>query len=89
MRYLPKKLLAAVLAGALTLSQAAAVFSDTSGHWVEGAISKWSEEYSIINGYDDGTFRPDASYLKFCRYKLEASAVGAALIQVEHFLQNL
>ena len=58
---LPKKLLAAVLAGALTASQAAAVFSDTSGHWAEGAISKWSEEYSIINGYDDGTFRPDAS----------------------------
>ena len=58
---LPKKLLAAVLAGALTASQAAAVFSDTSGHWAEGAISKWSEDYSIINGYDDGTFRPDAS----------------------------
>lgn len=58
---LPKKLLAAVLAGALTASQAAAVFTDTSGHWAEGAISRWSEEYSIINGYDDGTFRPDAS----------------------------
>lgn len=58
---LPKKLLAAVLAGALTASQAAAVFSDTSGHWAEEAISKWSEEYNIINGYDDGTFRPDDS----------------------------
>ena len=40
---LPKKLLAAVLAGALTASQAAAVFSDTSGHWAEDAITKWSE----------------------------------------------
>ena len=58
---LPKKLLAAVLAGALTASQAAAVFSDTSGHWAEEAITKWSEEYSIITGYEDGTFRPDAS----------------------------
>ena len=58
---LPKKLLAAVLAGALTASQAAAVFSDTSGHWAEDAITKWSEEYSIITGYEDGTFRPDAS----------------------------
>ena len=57
---LPKRLLAAVLAGALTFTQAAA-FSDTSGHWAENAISKWSEEYGIINGYDDGTFRPDQS----------------------------
>ena len=57
---LPKRLLAAVLAGALTFTQAAA-FLDTSGHWAEDAISKWSEEYGIINGYDDGTFRPDQS----------------------------
>lgn len=35
------------------------------------------------------TFSPDASYLKFCRYKLEASAVGAALTQVERFLQEI
>ena len=58
---LPKKLLAAVLAGALTASQAAAVFSDTSGHWAEDTITKWSEDYGIITGYEDGTFRPDAS----------------------------
>ena len=35
------------------------------------------------------TFQPEASYLKFCRYRLEASAVGAALAQVEEFLQTL
>lgn len=35
------------------------------------------------------TFRPDASYLKFCRYRLEASAVGAALAQIEQFLQTV
>lgn len=35
------------------------------------------------------TFQPDSSYLKFCRYRLEASAVGAALTQVEQFLQTL
>ena len=35
------------------------------------------------------TFQPEASYLKFCRYRLEASAVGAALAQVEQFLQTL
>ncbi len=35
------------------------------------------------------TFRPDASYLKFCRYRLDASAVGAALAQIEQFLQTV
>ena len=35
------------------------------------------------------TFQPEALYLKYCRYRLEASAVGAALTQVEHFLQTL
>ena len=35
------------------------------------------------------TFQPDSSYLKYCRYRLEASAVGAALTQVERFLQTL
>lgn len=35
------------------------------------------------------TFQPEASYLKYCRYRLEAAAVGAALTQVEQFLQTL
>ncbi len=35
------------------------------------------------------TFQAEASYLKFCRYRLEASAVGAALAQVEQFLQTI
>ena len=34
-------------------------FADTDGHWAESAINKWSGEYGIIQGYDDGTFRPD------------------------------
>ena len=57
---LPKRLLSTALAAALALTPAAA-FSDTSGHWAETSISKWSEEYSIIQGYEDGTFRPDQS----------------------------
>lgn len=51
-------------AGALTaamLAVPAAAFTDTEGHWASAAIEKWSEEYSIIQGYDDGTFRPDNS----------------------------
>lgn len=35
------------------------------------------------------TFQPEASYFRYCRYRLEASAVGAALTQVEQFLQTL
>ena len=35
------------------------------------------------------TFEPDASYLKACRFKTEASAVGAATMQVEGFFQTL
>lgn len=35
------------------------------------------------------TFQPESSYFKYCRYRLEASAVGAALTQVERFLQTL
>lgn len=34
-------------------------FSDTDNHPSQNAIKKWSEEYSIILGYPDGTFRPD------------------------------
>lgn len=35
------------------------------------------------------TFEPDSSYLKFSRYRLEASALGAALLHIEAFIQNL
>lgn len=57
---LPKRLLAAALAAGLTCANAAA-FTDTEGHWAQDSIQKWSEGYGIINGYEDGTFRPDAS----------------------------
>ena len=55
-----KWLVCAALAAGLSVPSAAA-FSDTEGHWAEWAINKWSEEYRIIQGYDDGTFRPDNS----------------------------
>ena len=54
-----KTLAAAILSGALLLAPASA-FSDTSGHWAEESITKWSREYPILNGNEDGTFRPDA-----------------------------
>ena len=60
-----RRVFAALLALAVTVGSLAlparAAFTDTTGHWAETAITKWSEEYSIINGYEDGTFRPDNS----------------------------
>ena len=57
---LPKQLAALALAAGLTVTNASA-FTDTKGHWAQDAISKWSENYGLITGYEDGTFRPDAS----------------------------
>lgn len=56
----PKRMLSGVLALSLTMLPAAA-FSDTQGHWAQGAIAKWGQEYHLIKGYEDGTFRPDQS----------------------------
>lgn len=55
-----KCLAALTLAAGLTVTNAAA-FTDTEGHWAETAINKWSENYGLITGYEDGTFRPDNS----------------------------
>ena len=54
-----KWLTAAALGAALAVIPAGA-FSDTEGHWAQDSIQKWSEEYNIIRGYEDGTFRPDS-----------------------------
>ena len=59
-RQFGKWLTAAALAVGCTVMTANA-FADTDGHWAESAINKWSGEYGIIQGYDDGTFRPDKS----------------------------
>lgn len=35
-----------------------APFSDISGHWAEDVITRWQSS-GIVNGYPDGTFKPD------------------------------
>ena len=60
MKRLPKWLACGVLSAGLLIT-AAGAFSDTQGHWAEESINKWSQEYQIIQGYEDGTFKPDAS----------------------------
>lgn len=34
------------------------VIDDVTGHWAEANI-KWGKEIGIVNGYDDGSFRPN------------------------------
>lgn len=49
--------LALVIAASSVAGVSAASFSDTSGHWAESAIERWSG-YGVINGYN-GKFMPD------------------------------
>lgn len=58
-----KKLLALALTVAMVLSMlvmpaAAAGLTDVPGHWAENSIQRWVDS-SILNGYEDGTFKPD------------------------------
>lgn len=71
-----KMILMFTLAAVLLLPSTAAAFSDISGHWAEGAVEKWSGDYGILQGYDDGTFRPDTSITR-----------GAFAVILNRFLQ--
>ena len=59
-----KKILAVITALSIALSimfvpAQAAVFSDIEGHWAQGNIEAMAEK-GYLNGYADGTFRPDS-----------------------------
>ena len=59
---LTKRILALSLAAAMVLPVwARAAYQDTADHWAEPAIEKWSGDYHILNGYEDGTFRPEST----------------------------
>lgn len=52
---------ALVFAGILSFSNpAVSAISDTGSHWAAARIYKWVNN-GIINGYPDGTFRPDST----------------------------
>ena len=53
-----KLLLAALMITFFSITSASA-FVDTQGHPSEAAIDKWSTEYGLLSGYEDGTFRPN------------------------------
>jgi|GEM_PF-1658572 len=46
--------------GTLTVNASEAKSSDISGHWAEQTIQSWLDK-GIAKGYQDGSFRPDAS----------------------------
>ena len=45
---------AALLCAAALTTAASAAYTDTEGHWAESAIDRWSGEYGILRGYEDG-----------------------------------
>ena len=51
-------ILALTLILAMALPASAAGFSDVKGHWAQSYIATWADK-GVINGYPDGTFRPD------------------------------
>lgn len=54
------------------------------GGFIEPYIGHLREEAAKRN-----TFEEDASYIQLCRYKYEASALGAALQQIEAFISTI
>ncbi len=59
---------------------------------VGGCVGTYLEEFGeLLRALlaERNTFEPDTSYLKFCRFSQEAAAVGAALIQIETFLESI
>ncbi len=60
--------------GAVTVS--AANYADTSGHWAEGVIDKWSG-YGVIQG-DGGYFRPDDAITRAEVAQVTQNVIGYA-----------
>ena len=60
----------------MTVVSAANTFTDVSGHWAQEYIQKWSNK-SVINGYEDGTFRPDANISRAEAAKVIVTAKNA------------
>jgi len=57
-----------------------------------GYAGAYMEDYigqlrQLVSRYN--TFEVDGNYLQVCKYKLETTAVGAALLHVEHFIKNV
>ena len=52
-----------------------ALFTDIAGHWAEDTINRWAD-VGIVNGYPDGTFRPDEPITRAELAKIVTLAFG-------------
>ena len=50
-------------------------FSDIAGHWAEDTITRWAD-IGIVNGYPDGTFKPDNDITRAELAKIVTLAFG-------------
>ncbi len=55
-----------------------------AGAYMDEYLEELRERVSKIN-----TFEPNGAYLDVCKYKLETTAVGAALLHIEEFIKNI
>lgn len=58
------------------------------GGYVGSYLPKFAPKFREMLA-ERNTFAQDSSYLKYCSYKTEASAIGAALLPLEDFMENL
>ena len=71
-----KKLISILLSLLLLINGVSALaFSDTEMHWAKDIIEKWAYAEKI-NGYPDGTFKPDANVTRAEYVKLLASLIN-------------
>lgn len=59
---------------------------------VGGCVGAYLEEFGeLLRALlaERNAFEPDTSYLKYCRYPQEAAAIGAALTQVDAFIESI
>lgn len=54
------------------------------GSFIEPYLKSLQDRAAVLN-----TFEPDASYIKPCRFKIEASALGAALRHIENYISTI
>ena len=61
--------------GAAATDTTTAPFTDIAGHWAEDTITRWAD-VGIVNGYPDGTFRPDEPITRAELAKIVTLAFG-------------
>lgn len=83
-----RKIFALFLAAVMVLTMlpltVSAAFTDTAGHWAEGAIDRWSG-LGVLNGYSDGTFKPENPIKRGEFFKIIDSVMGYKAIAENRF----